>query len=333
MPERLDMDTPQVSVVMACYTEDRWPSISAALESLRHQKLAPRQVVVGVDNNPELAARLAAEFDWVTVALNDGARGASATRNRAAELVTTPLTAFLDDDEIAEPTWLYELTRPFSDSGVVGTGGRYRDSWVLGKPAWFPAEFAWAVGGAYEGMPTVTSEVRNVWSGNMAVRTVAFQAIDGFRTDFGKRGKASQPEDTDLCIRMSRVSGGRWMYVPSAVIDHEVPASRSTLRFFAGRCYTEGAGKALMSNNFDSTDVIGTERDYVRRTAIAATRRLVALRRAAMLQGLVMFLGLACAAVGYGVTMARPWWSRTTPEAEVSQIPFTATLNVTDDAA
>ncbi|MCV7152504.1 glycosyltransferase family 2 protein [Mycolicibacterium pyrenivorans] len=294
----------QVAVVIACYTEERWDRIGAALDSLRDQTLRPGDVVVGVDNNWSLAARLAAQFPDLTVVLNEGPRGASTTRNRAVDVVKTPLTAFLDDDEIAHRDWLFELTRPFAEPGVIGTGGRYRDVWSHGRPPWFPPEFAWAVGGAYAGMPTVTSQVRNVWSGNMAVRTAAFRTVGGFRTDFGKRGAVSQPEDTDLCLRMAD-RGDRWMYVPSAVIDHEVPQSRSSLRFFVTRCYTEGAGKALMQSNFDDKAVLSAERSYALRTGLTALRRLTSARPRPMLQGLVMILGFMCAGLGYTVCSYR----------------------------
>jgi GT2 family glycosyltransferase len=85
--------------------------------------------------------------------------------------------------------------------------------------------------GAYEGLPTVTAPVRNVWSGNMAVRTDAFRKLGGFRTYFGKCRSTSQPEDTDLCMRMAAATGGPWMYVPTAAVNHIV--SRSHARRWA----------------------------------------------------------------------------------------------------
>jgi GT2 family glycosyltransferase len=292
-------DDVDISVVLACYTEKRLPSIRSALTSLRKQSLEPRKVVVAVDNNESLAGQLADECDWVTVVLNTAGRGASATRNRGVECVDTAFTAFLDDDETAEPDWLVELTRPFVDSNVVGTGGKYEPEWMTGRPVWFPDEFAWAVGGSYLGLPTVTSPIRNVWSGNMAVRTEHFRTVGGFRTDFGKRGGIPQPEDTDLCIRMSAATGGHWLYVPSAVILHEVPADRASVPFFISRCYAEGAGKAVMRRHLASGSAIDTERDYTRSVALAALRRLVAFRRIDFVQGVMMLAGLVSAGVGY----------------------------------
>jgi hypothetical protein len=215
------------------------------------------------------------------------------------DAVNTTLTAFLDDDEVADPDWLLELAQPFRDTDVVGTGGRYDAVWSSGKPFWFPDEFAWAVGGAYLGMPSEMTEVRNVWSGNMAVRTTVFREVGGFRTEFGKHDAVSHPEDTDLCIRMSTLAGGRWVYAPSAIIKHEVPANRASLRFFVARCFAEGGGKALMSQRLGPAASLDLEILYARSAARSARRRLVSLRPTPVLQGIAILLGLASAGAGY----------------------------------
>lgn len=299
-------DSAAVSVVLACYTERRLPSIRAALNSLQEQSLRPDRVIVAVDNNKKLAGILAEEFGWATVVLNSGDRGASATRNRGVTAVRTPLTAFLDDDETADPDWLRLLVTPFADPGVVGTGGKYEPSWHAPKPAWFPDEFAWVVGGSYEGLPTTTERVRNVWSGNMAVRTETFRLVSGFRTDFGKRGSIPQPEDTDLCIRMAAAGGGHWMYVPASVIYHDVPADRASLRFFVRRCFAEGAGKAVMQRHLAVETATDDEHAYARTVFMAALARLTKRHRAAGRQGAVMLVGLASAGAGYVRGMAAP---------------------------
>jgi GT2 family glycosyltransferase len=288
----------RVSVVIACYSLERLDSIEAALTSVRKQSLEPGRVVLAVDNNPALAELVAQRFDWITVVSNTAGRGASATRNAGVEVVDTEFTAFLDDDETADPEWLRQLMAPFADPAVVGTGGKYAPVWDGGKPAWFPDDFAWAVGGAYEGMPTTTSVVRNVWSGNMAVRTAAFRAVGGFRADFGKQEAVSEPEDTDLCIRMA-AAGGHWMYVPSAVILHEVPRSRASFTFFVGRCLSEGRGKAAMRDRLGSNSAIDTERDYVRRSAVRALRNIVSLEPRRTRQGAAAITGLAYAGAGF----------------------------------
>ena len=292
-----------VTVVLACYTEERLDSLRAALMSLKRQTHDPQCVIVAVDNNSYLADLIRLEFEWVKVTENCGGRGASYTRNRGVDAVDTDFVAFLDDDETADETWLFELIQPFEDLGVVGTGGAYVPVWDGSKPQWFPDEFAWVVGGAYTGLPLETAVVRNVWSGSMAVRTDDFRRVGGFRTDFGKQGTVSQPEDTDLCIRMADATGKHWMYVPSAVIFHEVPAGRASFGFFLRRCFSEGAGKAAMRANLDRS-AISTEHDYVRATVAAALGRFAGRPKSAI-QGMVMLLGLASAAIGYAVGIFR----------------------------
>ena len=184
---------------LACYTEKRLPSIRAALTSLRKQSLEPRKVVIAVDNNEPLAGQLADEFDWVTVVLNTAGRGASVTRNRGVECVDTEYTAFLDDDETAEPDWLVELARPFVDADVVGTGGKYEPDWLTGKPAWFPDEFAWAVGGSYLGLPTVTvADPQRLVGEHGGAHGTLPQPSVGFARTSGS-GAASPSPRTPIC--------------------------------------------------------------------------------------------------------------------------------------
>jgi GT2 family glycosyltransferase len=317
--EKGPIDSRDISVVVPCYTKKRLPGIAAALASLQHQQFPPHAVIVAVDNNEALARQLRDMFGWVTVVVNKRLRGASATRNRGVEAVTTKYTAFLDDDEVADRDWLKELTGPLVETDVVGTGGRYNVIWPSGKPSWFPREFEWVVGGSYEGLPTLTAPVRNVWSGNMAVRTEIFRSVGGFRADFGKRGDAAQPEDTDLCIRMA-ASGGRWMYVPTAMINHSIPRSRLSKGFFVRRCFAEGRGKGIMANNLGSASVVSVERNYAWTVLRVAIARLSSLDAAKTLQGFTIMLGLACAACGYLLERVQSFSKRVTAISGISAV-------------
>lgn len=290
-------DASDTSVVIACHTEERWDQILATVGSAaRH---GPRAVVVAVDHNPRLAARLRElERPDLVVTENTGPhRGASATRNAGVAAITTAIVAFLDDDETADDGWLAALVAPFAAEEVVGTGGRCLPAWRAGRPAWFPDEFGWVVGASFAGMPAGTSRVRNVWAGNMAVRTDAFRRVGGFRTDFGKVGGSSRPEDTDLCIRVaSAVPDGHWLYVPDAVIRHDVPPERGTFRFFLGRAYAEGRGKVEMQRDLHQKGALGDESVYLRRTLPQGIGRHVREHRAAPAAAIVA--GMAAAAAG-----------------------------------
>ncbi|GAA0814035.1 glycosyltransferase [Spirilliplanes yamanashiensis] len=263
----------EVSIVIPCHTERNWDTlVGAVAAALGQHPVAPVEVVVVVDHNPALFERARRELTSVTVLENRFEQGASGNRNTGAQHTTTPLIAFLDCDIAAGPDWLAQLTEPFADPDVVGTGGAIAAGWSRSRPSWLPDELLWAVGASYTGMPTTTAPVRNVWSASMAVRRDAFTAVGGFRDGFGKIGKRNRPEDTDLCLRMS-AGGGHWMYVPGAVVEHDVPRERSTFRFLMQRCYAEGRGKVQMARLLRGSRSLGAERSYVSRTLPRAVLR------------------------------------------------------------
>jgi glucosyl-dolichyl phosphate glucuronosyltransferase len=296
-----------ISVVIAAYSLDRWPITIASVRSVQRQSVAPAEIILVIDNNPPLYRIATREFTGIVVVENVGSRGASAARNTGLAASSGNIVAFLDDDAIASREWLHFLSQHFCDDSVVGVGGEVIPAWQSARPRWLPREFDWVVGASYAGMPTHVSEVRNVWGGNMAVRHAAIAAVGGFRGKFGKIESSSQPEDTDLCVRISQASGMRWLFEPEATIAHVVPAQRGTLRFFVGRCWSEGRGKAELAALVGLTDGTSLERYFATRVlpraalresilALTGRDRAAAARCASLLLGAFSsFLGFAIA--------------------------------------
>ncbi|HKT06185.1 MAG TPA: glycosyltransferase, partial [Rugosimonospora sp.] len=292
-----------------CHTEERWDSLVRAVESVQAQTAQPAEIVVVVDHNPRLFARAWRELTGVTVLANGSARGVSGNRNTGVFHTSTPIVALLDDDAYAHPGWLAALVEPFLDASVIGTGGAIHPAWEQPRPSWFPEEFLWTVGGS-EGGGQAPTPRRNVWSASMAVRRDAFEAVGGFRVGFGKLGNRARPEDTELCLRMSQASGGRWMYVPAAVIDHPVPPERSRFSYFLSRCYHEGRGKVEMSRVLGGTGNLTAEQEYLSHTLPRAVgRALVDTVRGRGLANAVragaVVTGVAAAAAGGAVELMR----------------------------
>lgn len=278
-----------VTVVVACYDGDRWLTVCRAIESVLAQN-HPVVPVVVVDYNEELYARLTA---WcapiVTVVRNSRRRGASGARNTGAYAATTDLVAFLDDDATATPSWLSELVEAVRSPRIVGVGGAISPVWPASVPWWFPDEFGWVVGATEKVPNRKYRRVRNVWSGNMLVRRDIFIQADGFREDFGKVGDSREPEDTELCIRMSAMSnGGEWRSIGAALVHHLVPAERATPSFFVRRCWAEGSGKAALARAIDIPSIaLSAERHYL----CAVLPRAVAARARAIMTGELTALG------------------------------------------
>jgi GT2 family glycosyltransferase len=258
--------SPTVSVIIAAYATERWDDLREAVASVQAQTKPVLETVVVIDHNPVLLNRAQHEIPDVIVVPNIGSRGASGARNSGVDASHGEVVAFLDDDAVADPAWLESLLFHFVDPDVVGVGGRIVPLWASSRPRWFPHEFDWAVGASYRGMPEKTARVRNGWSVNMVIRRRIFDMIGGFRSDFGKVGSRSRPEDTDLCLRAAAIrSGGTWMYEPAGIVGHRVPVTRTTFRYFLRRCLYEGSGKAELAALNGASESMSAERLYTRR--------------------------------------------------------------------
>jgi GT2 family glycosyltransferase len=269
-----------VSVIIAAFTTERWLALQDAVESVCLQSARPLETIVVIDHNPELLAQARRELTGVQVIPNLHQAGASGARNTGVSASHGEVVAFLDDDAIASPQWLETLLHQFANPDVVGAGGRLEPLWAASRPRWFPPEFDWTVGVSYKGMPETTKAVRNVWSTNMAIRRLVFDAAGGFRNDFGKVKSLSRPEDTDLCLRAANSQAhGYWVYEPTAIASHRVPSERATLRYFLYRCFNEGWGKAELAGLNGLGQSTSAERSYACRllpTAFAAGWRQTA---------------------------------------------------------
>jgi glycosyltransferase involved in cell wall biosynthesis len=291
-------------VIIAAFTMDRWDDIREAVASVQAQTVPVLETILVIDHNQALLDRAQSELEGVIAIANAGSKGASGGRNTGVAASRGEIVAFLDDDAVASRTWLEALLSHFVNPGVVGVGGRLVPLWADSRPRWFPREFDWAVGASYRGMPEKATPVRNVWSGNMAIRRRAFDAIGGFRDDFGKVGGRSRPEDTDLCLRAAAAqTGGTWMYEPAGMAGHRVPVNRATFGFFLHRCLNEGAGKAALAALNGAGKSTSAERQYTRRVLPEGMARGVrdAVRGdvSGGLRSMAIGLGFSLAAVGF----------------------------------
>lgn len=242
-----------VQIVIPCFTERRWFCTLEAIRSAQEQTYES-EVVVVVDHNQSLLARLKTEVaSEVTVVSNRFTKGASGARNTGVLAGTADLIAFLDDDAIAEPTWIEHLVHGLKQQpSAVGAGGAVVPVWETSCPRWYPREFSWVIGGTPARPAGDLSLVRNVWSCNMIVRRQCFDQAGAFRTGFGKVDGSPEPEDTELCLRMALLTpDASWLFIPNAAVRHVVPAERATWSYFVNRCWAEGRGKAALASVAD----------------------------------------------------------------------------------
>jgi GT2 family glycosyltransferase len=293
-------ELPTAAVVICCYTEKRWPDLLRAIESVRGQTVAARRLVAVVDHNQRLFEELAARYPTITVVPNRFRTGLSGARNTGVAECTEDVVAFLDDDAVAAPDWLETLLGEYTSGDTVAAGGHIEPAWDGGQPEWFPAEFGWVVGCSYRGQPTGRAVVRNVIGANMSFRRSAVLAAGGFGEQLGRVGtSAAGCEETELCLRATRHSGGSVIYQPRARVRHRVPVDRRSFRYFRKRCFAEGRSKAAVARMAGAADALRTERGYVigsltrgvwhgLRESMAARTRRPLQRAAAIVAGLLI---------------------------------------------
>jgi glucosyl-dolichyl phosphate glucuronosyltransferase len=252
------------SIIICAYTEKRWDDLVAAVESVQQQNA--REIVVVVDHNPALLARVQAYFPDVIGIENSEPQGLSGARNSGVAIAQGTLIAFLDDDAMAEPDWLARLCSCCADPQVMGTGGTVEPYWLSKQPKWFPEEFYWTLGCTYQERPEKPVVVRNPFGGCTCYRRELFEAVGGFRSGIG-RDSSARPmggEETELCIRARQYWPEKiFLYEPEAIIHHRIPAVRATWRYFRVRCYAEGLSKAVVAQYVGAKDGLSSERSYI----------------------------------------------------------------------
>jgi glucosyl-dolichyl phosphate glucuronosyltransferase len=295
-----------ISVVISAYDTSRWSQLQGAVQSLERQTLQPRQVVVVIDHNDELLELARSALEGAEVIENAEARGVQGVRNAGLAACIGSTVAFMDDDAFAAPDWIALLVKNYERPEIAGVGGAIVPVWAGSRPSWFPPEFDWVVGCTYLGMPQVAQEVRNLIGCNMSFRRELLDALGGFRIGYShEMDDGGGCDDTELCIRLRQ----RWpekklLYVPEARVFHHVPPSRTRLRRFLARCYSEGGSKAVLTHLVGTDDGLSSERRYTRVVLSAGVRRGVTdfLRRgdvSGLARGGAIVGGLGSTAAGY----------------------------------
>jgi glycosyltransferase involved in cell wall biosynthesis len=305
------MSRTDVSVVICASSLDRWPKLVASVASARAQLRPVREILVVIDNNPELLERVRAQLPDVRAMPNGQRAGLAGARNTGVEAADGSIVAFLDDDATAEPDWLDHIVCGYGAEEVIGVGGAVEPAWPDRRPPWFPEEFDWVVGCTYRGMPVTSAPVRNFIGANMSFRREVFDRVSFFSGIGHAGGRPLGGSDPDFCIRVRREWPDRvLLYEPNARVKHWVAPDRARWRYFVRRCFNEGVAKGVLTRRVGPGDALELERVYVRRTLPEAVARSVgdAARSRdpeAVLPAAAVVAGLGITATGYGIGVMR----------------------------
>ncbi len=253
----------QISIIICTYQTNRYPDFVEAINSLLTQNYEDTELIVVVDGNAELYAKIKTEYKSIDkIILNDKNLGLSESRNRGIKEANGDVVAFFDDDAVAADNWLEEIARMYSDKGAIAAGGKLVPKWVSKEPKILPEEYYWLIGATHKGFPEVVTEVRNTFGSNISFNADVLKALGGFKSEMGVKGTGLlQGEETELCARMREKFGKGVIYNPAAIVYHKVFPERLRLRFLLKRAFWQGYSKRMMKEQGYS---ITEESEFVR---------------------------------------------------------------------
>lgn len=297
-----------VAVIVCAYTLDRLDDLTACLDALVPQNRRPDDLVCVTDGNADLLdelQRLGAGGRWpgLRVVANDQTPGLSGARNTGVDATDSDIIVFLDDDAVPDTRWLAELTAPFADSDVAGSGGHIEPGWPSSRPWWFPPHLDWTIGCSIPTLPAAGGPIRNMYGASAAFRRSALAAAGGFPTELGRVGaNGAGCEETEVCVRIrQRIPGASIVYAPQSHVVHRVSEGRATPRYVLRRCLAEGRSKATLAKRVGPDAATDDERRYVVTIAGAVGADLLrGLRHPRAIGRAVMLVaGLSAASLGY----------------------------------
>jgi succinoglycan biosynthesis protein ExoM len=228
-----------VAVAVCVATCDRPDGLRRLLAGLAAQRFAkvpqPRVEVVVVDNHASECGRavcdaVRGEFPFPLEYAVEARRGIPHARNRAVALAAprADFLAFVDDDEVPEPSWLDELLAAQHAYGADAVAGPVLPH--LGSSA-----RGWVRAGSFfdrERHPT-GAQLQFTRTGNVLVAASAFaRSAEPFEPRFA----ASGGSDTFFFARLVD-EGGTIVWADDAVVQEWVPASRQRVSWVVLRSY------------------------------------------------------------------------------------------------
>jgi cellulose synthase/poly-beta-1,6-N-acetylglucosamine synthase-like glycosyltransferase len=236
--------------VVVC-TRHRDAELERCLVALR-QLDYPRYEVIVVDNTSgDREVRRLAEAAGARLVVEPTV-GLSRARNTGAWTADGEIVAFIDDDAVAEPSWLGAHATAFRDSAVAATTGR-----ILMSFSAMPAARTWAAAEDLGDTPFRVDRTSPHWfeqanfggvgvGSNMVFRSVLFEHGWGFRESLGL-GEGERPLGEEHYAFFTLLSEGHVItYLPDAVVYHDPPTSMSELHLKRRRLARSSAAYLVM---------------------------------------------------------------------------------------
>jgi hypothetical protein len=221
-------------------------------------------IVVDNGSNDHTAEVLAEEKTLLPlVALHESKLGKNAALNHALAVAQGALYVFTDDDVIPDRNWLKSL---------LAAADRWRNDFIFGgqivplfpndTPEWMQrADFPFASLAFAKYAPLETEGYVKIapYGGNFAIRAEEMRGYRYCENIGPSGGNYVMGSETELLKRMAK-AGARFVYVPSARVQHVIQSHETTLKSFMMRAYRAGRSFAKSSPHYGCPYLYGAPR-------------------------------------------------------------------------
>jgi glucosyl-dolichyl phosphate glucuronosyltransferase len=236
-------------ITVAICTWNRAAYLRKAIQSVLDQIPKDMELLIvdnaSTDATPAILAEFA-KFHPHIVLYREPRIGVSHARNTVMEHAKGDVVLFLDDDGWAEAGWLkayqqFLINRPLERLGCVG--GPIRAFFDSPRPRWLASNF-YELDKGPEICKLVESDAP--WGGNVAYNKRAVQQVGGFAVDLGRKGGfLGAHEESELNRRLKTEGFDNW-WLPTASIQHLVPANRLRLSWQVHSAFSYGRSSAVV---------------------------------------------------------------------------------------
>jgi GT2 family glycosyltransferase len=241
------MTAGQPDVTLLVPTYRRPERLRRLLDAVAVQQAPFSWELLVVDNDDNASARAVVDQaavppDVAVRYVTEPVLGAVHARNRGVREAAGRVIAMLDDDVVPRPGWLATVSAPVLAGEAVGAGGTVVLDPDVRRPGWFDEAgmggylTAHSLGDSRRAL----AEDEIVVTANAAFDRDAVQRIGGFDARFGPRGRVQIVADDAHLVRELIRAGGTVMWLPDAVVVHDLPAERLSRRWLLRRAYWQG---------------------------------------------------------------------------------------------
>jgi glycosyltransferase involved in cell wall biosynthesis len=252
------MQNPQISAIIC--THNRHSYLGAAIDSLLVQDFPDNFEIVVVDNassdyaSPDSSKTLTREV--VEARLSN-----PRLKYTAARVAESEILAYLDDDAVAESNWLRVLHSAYqSNQKLAVAGGKVNLLWPSGvsPPEWLSPGLAQNLG-AYDLGETwvyVTAAGLTPRGVNYSIRRTFLAQIGGFDVKLGRVGTKLLSNEELRATELALELGWQVVYLPSALVLHNVAPSRLHKAWFVERGWWQGISECYREQLCDRAGIV-----------------------------------------------------------------------------